>query len=76
MIDGLAKCLDAEFAKRILKFRADSKLQKHIDQLADKCTEGMLTPDEHAEYGACVKLDTFVAIRKSKLRQRLARSGE
>jgi hypothetical protein len=35
-----------------------------------------LTPDEYQEYGACVKLDTFVSILKSKLRQRLAREGE
>jgi hypothetical protein len=47
-----------------------------MDELADKCTEGELTPEERDEYGECVRLDTIVAILKSKLRQRLARKGE
>ena len=76
MIDGLCECLTTESAKRVLKFRADAKLQKHLDQLADKCTEGTLTPAEHSEYGDCVALDTFVVILKSKLRQRLASEDE
>lgn len=76
MIDNLGKCLTAESAKRLLKFRADAKLQKHIDELADKCTEGTLTPEERSEYGDIVVLDGLIAILKSKIRQRLASKGE
>ena len=76
MIEGLSKCLTTESAKLVLKFRADAKLQKHLDQLADKCTEGTLTPEERSEYGDCVTLGTFLAILKSKIRQKLAKKGE
>src|SRR2546430_1063456 len=74
MVTRLSECLTADSAKRLLKLRADAKLQKHIDDLADKCTEGTLTPEERAEYGAIVSLSTFVAMLKSKARQKLAKS--
>ena len=48
-------------------------VQKHIDQLADKCTEGTLTPEERAKYGELVRLGTIMAMLKSKIRQRLAK---
>jgi len=76
MITGVSECLTAESAKRLVKLRADAKLQKHIDDLADKCTEGTLTPEERAEYGAIVSFDTFIAMLKSKARQRLANAGK
>ena len=76
MLDGLSKCLDTESAKLVVQYRADAKLQKQIDLLADKCTEGTLTPQEHAEYGDIVALDTFIAMLKSKARQKLAGKGE
>ena len=76
MIDRLNKCLTTESAKRVLKLRADAKLQKHMDELADKCTEGELTPEERSEYRDIIALDTFLAILKSKIRQRLASEGE
>jgi len=75
MFDLLTQCLTTESAKRLLKLRAGPKLQKQIDELADKCTEGSLTPDERAEYGEFVALDTYIAILKSKVRQRLAKEG-
>src|SRR5436190_1285793 len=76
MIENLSKCFTPESAKRLLKLRADAKLQKHIDELADKCTEGTLSPEERAEYGDCVALSTFIAILKSKARQQLAKETE
>ncbi len=76
MIEGISKCLDEKSAKRLLRLRADPELQAHLNQLADKCGEGTLTPDEHAEYGACVKLGTYIAMLKSMLRKRLARKGD
>ena len=76
MIDNLSKCLTTESAKRILKLRADAKSQKHLDELADKSTEGTLTPEERSEYGACVTFGSFMTILKSKIRQRLANEGE
>lgn len=75
MIDGLSRCFHGDSAKEFLKFRVDADLQKQIDELADKCNEGTLTPDERSEYGEIVVLDGYVAILKSKIRQRLSKKG-
>ena len=71
LIEGLADCLTGESAKRVLDYHADADLQKQVDQLGNKCTEGTLTPDELKEYENLVLCDRFIAIMKSKTRQRL-----
>jgi hypothetical protein len=76
IIDQLCQCLSPDSAKRVIKLRANPKVQKRVHQLADRCSAGTLTPEERAEYGDIVVLDTFIGIWKSKARQRLAKSGE
>ena len=65
-------CLTPESARRLLALKADPKLQARVDDLAERHSQGALTPDEQAEYGSYVSFDTFVAILKSKARQLLA----
>ena len=45
-----------------------------MDDLADRHNQGLLTPEETAEYGKYVSYGTFIAILKSKARQLLADS--
>jgi hypothetical protein len=75
LVDPLSRCLTPESAKRVLKLRADPELQALVDQLAEKCNEGTLTPQEQAEYASYVSFGTFVALLKSKARQLLAHSS-
>jgi hypothetical protein len=75
LIDSLAECLTPESARRVLALKADKKLQARVEHLADRCNEGLLTPEERAEYGDYVSYGTFVAILKSKARQLLAISN-
>ena len=74
LVGPLGDCLTAESARRVLALKADRKLQARVDYLADRCNDGLLTPEEHAEYNSYVKFGTFVAILKSKARQLLADS--
>ncbi|HWE96881.1 MAG TPA: hypothetical protein VG269_23170 [Tepidisphaeraceae bacterium] len=74
LVDPLSECLTPESAKRLLKLRADPQLQAMVNQLAEKCNEGTLTPQEQAEYASYVSFGTFVALLKSKARQLLAKS--
>jgi hypothetical protein len=74
LVDPLSECLTPESAKRLLKLRADPQLQALVNQLAEKCNEGTLTPQEQAEYASYVSFGTFVALLKSKARQLLAKS--
>ena len=64
----------AQSARRLLALKADAVLQSHVDVLASRHTEGKLTASERSEYGRCVAYATFIAILKSKVRQRLATS--
>jgi hypothetical protein len=53
----------------------DLSLQARVDDFAKRHSRGDLTPEEQAEYGAYVQFDTYIAILKSKARQRLATGG-
>ena len=70
----LGECLTPESARRLLALKADRQLQARVDSLAERCNQGLLTPEERAEYGNYVSFSTFVAILKSKARQLLANS--
>ena len=74
LIAPLSDCLTAESARRLIKLKADQKLQARVDEYAERHSRGELTAEEQAEYGAYVYFDTFVAILKSKARQLLAQS--
>jgi hypothetical protein len=75
LVDPLSQCLTVESARRFLKLRADPKVQARVDELADKCNEGLLSADERTEYARYVSFSTFVALLKSKARQMLAASS-
>lgn len=53
----------------VLSYRADPELQRRIDDLAAKSTEGQLTGDERAEYEGYVRANKFVAILLRQARQ-------
>jgi hypothetical protein len=74
LLAQLGECLTPESARRLLALKADSTLQARVDSLAERHRQGLLTPDEAAEYGKYVSYSTFVAILKSKARQLLASS--
>ena len=73
MMDSVSDCLTSEGARKLVELRADAGTQQRVDELADKCTEGLLTPEEKEEYDAYVRLSTFIAILQAKARARLAR---
>jgi hypothetical protein len=74
LVTSLGECLTPESARRLLALRADPALQPKVDDLADRHSRGLLTPEELAEYGTYVSYSTFIAILKSKARQLLADS--
>jgi hypothetical protein len=69
LVSGLGECLTPESARRLLNLRADASLQAVVDDLADRHSQGMLSPQEAEEYSSYVAYNTFVAILKSKARQ-------
>lgn len=76
LLDPLSRCLTHEGARELLELRADAVAQTRISELAEKCNEGLLTPEERREYETYVHLGNFIAILQAKarllLRQQLA----
>ncbi len=72
LIEPFARSLTPAAARGILAFRADRATQARIDELADKCNEGLLSPDERAEYEAFVRAIDFISTIQSRARRALA----
>jgi len=64
----LEKSLTPEAARILVNLRADRKLQKRVDRLASKNTEGRLTAKEHAEYSTIVHANNVIAVMQAKAR--------
>ena len=75
LVDPLSQCLTPESAQRLLKLKADERLNARVAELADKSNQGQLTPEERSEYQTYVSFSTFVALLKSKARRLLSESG-
>jgi hypothetical protein len=75
MLDPLSRCLDAESAKRVLELSVDPVVQARVDVLAERANEGLLTPEERAEYEAYINADDFIAILKMKAKRYLGLNG-
>ena len=60
-----------EKAQAVLSFRPDLELQRRIEELAEKASEGQLTEAERAEYEGYVRANKFIAILQRLARQML-----
>jgi hypothetical protein len=72
LLEPIGRCLSDEGARELVKLRADDETQARVSELADKCNEGTLSPDERAEYEAFVMAAEVVAILQAQARSRLA----
>jgi len=67
-LDPVVQCFTPEVAKRVAELRADPAVQARIEELADKCNEGTITPEEMAEYDASIQAMDVVAVLQKKAR--------
>jgi len=68
ILDSVAQCFTPEVAKRVAELRADPAVQARIEELAEKCNEGTITPEEMAEYDAYIQAMDVVAVLQKKAR--------
>ena len=66
ILDPVAHCFTPEVAKRVAELRADPAVQARVDELAEKCNEGAITPEEMAEYDAYIQAMDVVAVLQKK----------
>jgi len=66
ILDPVAQCFTPEVAQRVAELRADPAVQARIEELAEKCNEGTITPEEMAEYDAYIQAMDVVAVLQKK----------
>jgi hypothetical protein len=71
LLDPVTRCLTPEVARRLVELRADPEFQQRMDRLAERCTEGQLTPEERGEYDIYVRSLHIIGILQSKARRLL-----
>ncbi|HZZ41435.1 MAG TPA: hypothetical protein VFE58_00730 [Tepidisphaeraceae bacterium] len=72
LLDPLGRSLNSDAARKILSLRADPDSQQRMDYLANRSNDGLLTPDERAEYESLVSAAGLIAVLQSKARTALA----
>ena len=72
LLDPVVECFTPEVAKRVAELGADPDIQVRIDDLAEKCNQGAITPEETAEYDAYIRAMDVVAVLRKKARSLLA----
>ena len=75
VLAAVGQCLDRPSADALLRLQADPELQVRIEALADKSTEGQLTPEEREEYEALIRVGQFVALPRANARRLLAQGN-
>jgi len=72
MLEPIMRSLNVDAARKLVRLKADAKVQARVAKLARKCNEGKLTPKELAEYDRYIAFADFVAILQAKARLLLA----
>ena len=73
-LDPVSKHMTREAAQAVLQMRATPDVQERIDQLAGKCNEGLLTPDERSEYERFVWAGQYISGPQMKAKKLLCHS--
>jgi hypothetical protein len=71
LVEPVVRTLTPEVAKALIQLQADPEVQARLDELAEKCNEGKLTPDEREEYETSIRFGNFIALLQAKARARL-----
>ena len=66
------RCFTPEVAQRIASLQPEESMQKRVDELAAKASEGSLTDAEKAEYGEYIDAADIIGILQAKARHVLA----
>jgi len=66
--DVIASCFDQEFAKKLIAYRGNDKLQAKIDDFADRNTEGKLSSSELVEYRELIEVIGWFSVMQARAR--------
>jgi hypothetical protein len=73
ILKSVTRCFDQATARKLASLRLDKRSQALLEEMADRCTEGALSPEELEEYRAVVDAMDVIAILQIEARQQLKR---
>ena len=59
-------CLNGDSARALVDLPPNPRVQARVDELAEKCNEGLLSPAERSEYDALIWADHLLGVLQSK----------
>lgn len=62
LVEPVVRTFTPEVARALVRLRAGPELQARMDELAEKCNEGQMTPEEREEYDISVRFANYLAI--------------
>ena len=68
LLRPLRRQLSTELARALVRLEADREVQTRYDELAEKNTEGALTPEEQAELESLVRANSILTLLKAQAR--------
>ncbi len=68
-LEPMTEVFTPELARKIAELRADAATQARVDALAERANEGLLTPEEEAEYKSYVEAADIIGIIQAKARR-------
>jgi hypothetical protein len=72
LLEPVARALNIDAASQLISLRADDVTQARMDDLANRCREGLLSESERAEYESLVTAGEMISILQAKARITLA----
>jgi hypothetical protein len=72
ILDPVSRCLTPEVARQLVGLRAEPEIIERLETLAERSTEGELTPEERAEYETYVWALDFIVVLQAQDRTTLA----
>lgn len=68
LLNPVVACFTPEVAKRIVELDVDPEVQARVAELAERCNEGILTPEETHEYDAYMQTMDVIAVLQQQAR--------
>jgi hypothetical protein len=76
MLEPVGNAMPLDYAREIVELRAHPRDQARIDELADKCNEGVLTDAERDEYDDYLQAIHVIGILQRKAKRVIANGSQ
>ena len=69
LLEPFGECLTPEVARKLVDLQAGETVMARVEELAEKCNEGTLTPNERTEYESYVHVNHVITMLKARARK-------